>query len=128
MWNHVNTVNELKPRTTNAAEVFNGCINKTCPPNTGFWRVVDILYMYAQLAEKEIVQVQGGKVPEKTSDATCRKALEKMKKIRATVKFDYTTEALLEALAQHSETDWAGRPKMKLFEDADAAMNADYSD
>ena len=127
-WNHVATVEKLQPRTSNNAEIFNSCLNRTGASNAGFWRVVDVLHLYATVVEKEIGQVQAGTVPEKNNQNDCRGALEKMKKIRAITRFNMGVEEKLLALAKHSDTDWTGREldfTTKRFDDADAAMTVD---
>jgi len=87
-----------------------------------------VLHLYATVVEKEIGQVQAGTVPERANHADCRGALEKMKAIRATTRFNLSVEAKLLALAKHSDTDWTGREldfTIKRFDDADAAMTVD---
>jgi len=116
------TVQNLEPRTTNAAESFNGRVNKACPPNCAFWRIVDVLRLFAGVVEKDIAQVMSGMLPERKSAANGKLALEKMKSIKATTTFDLSVEDMLEALAAHSETDWCGRETKKDFADSDAAM------
>ena len=72
--------------------------------------------------------MQAGTVPERANHADCRGALEKMKAIRATTRFNLSVEAKLLALAKHSDTDWTGREldfTIKRFDDADAAMTVD---
>jgi hypothetical protein len=117
----------LQPRTTNCAEAFNSCINRACPNKVGFWRVVDILHMYALVVEKQVKEVKAGRVPEKRNNKDCRDALTKMKQMRDTMKFDLGMEDMLEAMAKFSETDWTGKEMEfnKNFEDADAAFEAE---
>jgi len=119
----VETVRNLEARTTNTAESFNGRVNKTCPPNSIFWKIVDSLRSFAKVVEKDIKSVRSGKLPERKSDSNGKAALKKMKEIKAITTFDMETEEMLEALARHSETDWCGRKTNKRFDDADAAMS-----
>jgi len=82
---------------------------------------VDVLRLFSNVIEKDIVSVRSGKLPERRNANLRQAGLEKLKEVRATTRFDFNVEDMLEALAKHSDTDWCGRESNKLFTDSDAA-------
>jgi len=118
----VDSIRNLRPRTSNAAESFNACVNRACPPNSAFWHIVDVLHRCSKAIGKEIKLVRSGKLPERSSHRNGKAALDKLKEIRRTTRFELEAENLLEALSVHSKTDWADRPMRKNFDDVDAIL------
>ena len=87
-----------------------------------------MLRHYAYAAEKEIGEVNAGRLPDRGSHANGKKAFEKMKEIRNTTRLAHSPAAMIRALASHSETDWLGRPFLKRFGDADEALSLVVTD